>query len=460
MSTIGKNRFVFIIWSAARCFEQRVVDEIGSRFKILRTFEVTWPRRHFRRNLAALYGWQSWFCWWNKARKCGKGPFLVIEVEDPAPVWQRLRDTSGRLLLCNKNVHDLKILLRHMTGHSNRIHSSVTPEETLHQLAVLESKESPIPFRPIERQDGSRSGKDPISVSFCISDNFAQHLSVVIASIVVNNPDEAFVFHVLHSDVTARTESLLRQFERTRRNVKITFHKIDDSAFNGGRLPLTLTHVTKEAYYRLLLPDVLPKEDSRTIYMDVDVLCVRGGIRELWETDLRGNPVGAVLDDNTGWKRGLLGLAKGMYFCSGLLLMDLAALRSDGFVEKLLAATQAYSDKLIWMDQDVINIVFDGNIRKLPDTWNCADPYNPFRRDVTQWHFMCQTRKPWCNIWKNVTWLPYLKYLLKTPYRRNACRFAWDHVKGFFYFRYTKDNVTRYLVFGIRIWKRKSGAQP
>lgn len=149
MSSNEKNRFIVVVWSAARSFERQIMDEIGARFNILRTFEVAWPRRHFTRNLAAFYGWKGWFCWWNKARKCGKGPFLVIEIEDPAPLWQPVHDTSGHLLVCDKNIYDLKTLLRHLTGHSNRIHASVTPEETSHQLAVLESKDDPIPFRPM-----------------------------------------------------------------------------------------------------------------------------------------------------------------------------------------------------------------------------------------------------------------------------------------------------------------------
>ena len=253
--------------------------------------------------------------------------------------------------------------------------------------------------------------------------------------------------------------SRIRQLEVAYGNIRIDFHKVEESAFHSAKMPITLTHVTKEAYYRILLPNVLPLGELRTIYMDVDVLCVRKGIKELWETDLHGNPIGAVLDDDTGWKRGLIGLSKGMYFCSGLLLMDLAALRSGGYVEKLVSTMQSHSDKLIWMDQDVINIVFDGKIQKLQIAWNCADPYNPFRRDVVQWHFLCQTRKPWCNIWKNITWIPYFRYLLKTPYRRNACRFILAHVKGFLYFSYTKDNVKRYLICGIRVWKRREARQ-
>ena len=149
MSDSRSNTFVFVIWSAARTLEAQLLAEIAKKFKIVRTFEVTWPRKHFTRNLAAFYGWKGRFCWWNKARKCGRGPFLAIVVEDADPVWSQVRDTSGHRLVCDKNIYALKSALRQLTGHSNRVHSSITPEETAHQLAVLESRESPIPFRPM-----------------------------------------------------------------------------------------------------------------------------------------------------------------------------------------------------------------------------------------------------------------------------------------------------------------------
>ena len=44
-------------------------------------------------------------------------------------------------------------------------------------------------------------GRETVSFSFCISDNYAQHLSVVIASLLVNNPCTSFVFHVIHRNL-------------------------------------------------------------------------------------------------------------------------------------------------------------------------------------------------------------------------------------------------------------------
>ena len=292
-----------------------------------------------------------------------------------------------------------------------------------------------------------------ISISFSVSDNYSQHLAVVLASVLVNNPSSRFVFHVLHRNITEANQARIRELERMYGNCEVRFHLIDDSQFAKFPIPPELEHVTQEMYYRYILPDVLADED-RTIYSDVDVLCV-GDLRPLWETDLNGNMVAAVLDDNTGWKRSLLGLGKGDYYCSGLLVMDLAEMRRENCTKKLFEKTNEYSGRIAWPDQDVINIVFDGKILALPDIWNCTAEFNPFRRDVRQWHFQGFTQKPWCNIWKNTTWPIYLKYLLKSPYSFTALKFLWGHIKGFFWFSYKKKGVTRYLLCGILVYKRK-----
>lgn len=297
--------------------------------------------------------------------------------------------------------------------------------------------------------------KKPISISFCISDNYARHLAVVVASILVNNPDDDFVFHVVHHSVTPESEAKVRELESMYPRHKIVFHKIDPNLFEKFPIPPTLAHITREMYYRYILPEILPDEE-RTIYSDVDVLCVKGGVRELFEMDLGGNPIAAVIEETTGVKRTRLELPEGKYFCSGLLLLNLAMLRGESATRVLLEATANNAGRLVFPDQDVINIVFDGRIKEVPSIWNCADGYSFFRKDVVQWHFQCQTQKPWCNLWKNLTWIPYLKYLLKTPYRGEALRFVLGHLKGFFFFAYTKNRSRRYLVCGVRVWKRRA----
>ena len=306
----------------------------------------------------------------------------------------------------------------------------------------------------------SPSSVDPVSFSFCISDSYAQHLAVVIASLLENNPGVPFVFHVLHRDVRPETEAKVRRLERMYMNHRIVFHKIEASAFDAFPIPRTLEHVTQEMYYRYLLPNLL-NDERRTIYSDVDVLCVGSGVCDLWSMDLCGKPIAAIRK-NSGNDRHFVahmervGVPPGSaYFFSGMLVMDLEALRRERFTEKCMKKTVEKADNLVFPDMDVINAVMQGRIAEIDPLWNMTERFSFFRRSVKMWHFVCQTQKPWCNLWKNTTWIPYLKYLVITPYSSNALRFVWGHVKGFFFFKYTKNRATRYLVCGIRVWKRR-----
>lgn len=302
----------------------------------------------------------------------------------------------------------------------------------------------------------------PISFSFCISNNYAQHLAVVIASILINNPDEEFVFHVVHHSVSAASEAKLRELETMYPHHRIVFHRIDAKAFERFPIPKTLEHITREMYYRYLLPQIL-FDEQRTIYSDVDVLCVKGGIRELWDMDLGDSPMAAIRK-LSGNGRGYcdhmtrMGMKQGAdYWFSGMLVMDLAKLRAEDFTDVCMAKTIEKADELLFPDMDVINVVAEGRMAEIDPLWNMTERFSFFRDDVKMWHFANFSQKPWCCLWKNVTWIPYLKYLLRSPYDFNAFRFVWEHVKGFFWFSYVKKSTRRWLCCGILVWRRKGG---
>ena len=298
--------------------------------------------------------------------------------------------------------------------------------------------------------------KEAISVSFCVSDSFVQHLAVVLASIVANNPSETFTFHILHRDITAAHQKLLTEWHGGSSSVRVVFHAVDAALFASFPIPPELEHVTQEMYYRFLLPTLLPDE-SRTIYSDVDVCCV-GAIRPLWGTQLGDNILAAVSEGAAGeHKKKLIGLeGSAPYFYSGLLVMDLAKLRAEGAVEKLFANTAKYASRIAWPDQDVINLTFYGRILALGAEWDGINVrYSPFNKVVRIWHFAGALLKPWCNIWKNRTWPLYLKYLRLTPFRNRSAAFVWGHIKGFFWFTYTKKRVRRALLCGILVYKKK-----
>src|SRR5699024_10466175 len=104
------------------------------------------------------------------------------------------------------------------------------------------------------------------------------------------------------------------------------------SKFKENNLPT-------EAYFRLLLPELLP-DVKRILYLDVDML-VLDNLGELYRTDLGNNILGVVRDfpftnDKNSWSYFLLGKFGNRYFNSGMLFMDFVELREKHIVRRLI----------------------------------------------------------------------------------------------------------------------------
>lgn len=208
-----------------------------------------------------------------------------------------------------------------------------------------------------------------MDICYATNENFAPYTAVSIASLLENNPRGDIVVHILHSDLSGETISKLSAFEVRYKNAKFAFHKIDKSRFE--KFDITISHITKETYFRYLIADVLPNAE-RVLYLDGDTI-VNGGISELFEIDLNGCYCAGVSDiyiESVGHKKSL-GL-EGLYINAGVILFNLAEIRKSGVVEKLFKLTAENNFK--YQDQDAINIAFNGKIKELDCTYN-------FKRD-------------------------------------------------------------------------------
>lgn len=134
-------------------------------------------------------------------------------------------------------------------------------------------------------------------------------------------------------------------------------------------------------WLRFFLPEVL-SDQSRVLYLDSDTF-VAGPITELWNAPLEGHPIGAVANVVEPAVREhvrQLGIDyPGGFFNSGVLLMDLAAMRQNRSTDRLLAFATSNADRLLWPDQDTLNVVFDRNWTSLHPKWNAQNSYWTWR---------------------------------------------------------------------------------
>ena len=134
--------------------------------------------------------------------------------------------------------------------------------------------------------------------------------------------------------------------------------------------------MTKETYYRILLPEILP-EAQKVLYLDCDLI-VRANLSELWETNIEGCAFACVKDrkDNIKERVKTLGYSQqDSYFNSGVTLMNLDFLRDFGFSEKAFAFISSKRHLLKYVDQCVINAVCHGYFKELSIKWNMMVPF-------------------------------------------------------------------------------------
>ena len=261
-----------------------------------------------------------------------------------------------------------------------------------------------------------------MDICFAINKEYVQHLSVAITSIIVNNADSPLEFHVLSKDLTDSDRAVLLRTCR-HKQVKINFHKVDDRMF--ADLKLNISHISRETYYRYILPELLP-DVSKALYLDADVI-VKGSLREIWSLDINNYYMAGVFDtyiSDIGYK-GKVGFHNDdLYVNAGVLLFNLEKIRKDNKVEELFRNTRELASDVEYQDQDILNITFKGKILRLDQKYNYTfrDVVSNTKkelRDSVIVHFTGD-RKPWDYFFAttNPAEVYYYIYLLRSPFKR------------------------------------------
>jgi lipopolysaccharide biosynthesis glycosyltransferase len=127
---------------------------------------------------------------------------------------------------------------------------------------------------------------------------------------------------------------------------------------------------------RFQLPEMLPPEVTRCIYLDIDIL-VGTDLAELFDLDLQGRPIGMVLNtrmaDNVKDYLRSISLDPEAYCNSGVLLMDLAAWRRETAGKGLIECGIGLPANIWFFDQDMLNTYFKNRCAFLDERWNYRD---------------------------------------------------------------------------------------
>jgi hypothetical protein len=133
------NFYIFVIWERARENEDYIFSEIKKKFSIKDVYEIEWKKENFPNNLRRFYGPGKVGDVDKKTKLCKTGPFLLVIVSDPNPIYEKRRTSKG-MELVNINLFECKRDLRNKTEKGYAIHCSLTKKETNDDLTLLLGK--------------------------------------------------------------------------------------------------------------------------------------------------------------------------------------------------------------------------------------------------------------------------------------------------------------------------------
>lgn len=137
-------------------------------------------------------------------------------------------------------------------------------------------------------------------------------------------------------------------------------------------------HITIATYYRILIPELLPREYKKAIYLDSDLI-LNTDLVQLWDIDMAENHLLAVQDQGAPYVSSPAGLmnykelgisANSKYFNAGVLVINLEKWRASSISSQALEYLKNKRDLIRWHDQDVLNMVLAGKWQDIHPGWN------------------------------------------------------------------------------------------
>lgn len=227
---------------------------------------------------------------------------------------------------------------------------------------------------------------DCIPIVFASDNNFIKYASVCIYSIIKNSSIEKnYTIYILHSNITTENINKIKKIIIGYPHISIIF--INCLPFFAKIDLAVRMHVSKETYYRFIIPNIF-KNFEKVIYLDVDTI-LQKDISELYDINIEGYAVAGVKDyifegmcikkiptckETDGipadsYAKYYLNIDSTNYIQAGVLIFNIEYILKN----KLDIELFSHFDKSYWfLDQDILNIVFDNHKFYLDIRWNVA----------------------------------------------------------------------------------------
>lgn len=221
-----------------------------------------------------------------------------------------------------------------------------------------------------------------IPIVFCFDNNLVKPACVCLSSLLMSAAEDTFYdIFILHSQTENLAREELDKVTRYFKNCRLQYRSVDstfDKAFE-------IRGITTPAYYRLLIPELIPEYD-KVLYSDVDVI-FRSDLGRFYNIDMDGYYVAGV-DSLANLQPELVKYyndtvatgPEGIIYSGNLIINSKEILKDNAIPRFKELAKNRYT----FQDMDVINIACRGKIKYLSPEFcltTYISEYNVYRRD-------------------------------------------------------------------------------
>jgi UDP-glucose/galactose:(glucosyl)LPS alpha-1,2-glucosyl/galactosyltransferase len=202
------------------------------------------------------------------------------------------------------------------------------------------------------------------NVAYSTNSNLFHFLVISIYSLLKNNQGNTFIIHILHTELSNKNILYLNKVTKKFKS-KLNFYLVNSILINHINLS---KQYPKEAYYRLLIPDLIHVD--KLLYLDVDTI-ILGKIDTLFNLNLSTSPIAATKDFETITNLDRILPNKSLYyFNSGVMMLNLDLWRSENISYKVINFINNNSDFIRYADQCGLNAIIYSNWLILDQKFN------------------------------------------------------------------------------------------
>lgn len=224
-------------------------------------------------------------------------------------------------------------------------------------------------------------------VVYASDDKFAEILGVSLVSLYENSRDIELVVYVLDSGITEENRQRIESISRKYGSMIVWIPAIDVT--EELSINVAVDRGSLSQYARLFVSRDLPEDLDRVLYLDCDII-VRKSIRELWELDLHGKTIAALMDAFSKYYRKNIDLEeKDIMFNSGVMLIDLKRWKEDGIEKRLLEFISSKHGYIQQGDQGALNAILSHDVYCFEPRFNAVTIFFDF-----SYRDMLMYRKP------------------------------------------------------------------